>query len=66
MKDFLKTYLGVLGLALYYIIAAIIRIPVAFVLLLMMTIFLLIWAPFTGGEYMPKWAGDLYDWYVHP
>lgn len=65
MKDFLKTYLGVLGLALYYIIAAIIRIPVAFILLLMMAIFLLIWAPIAHSEYMPKWTCDLYDWYTH-
>ena len=62
MKNFLKTYLGFLGLAIYYVIAFIIRIPAYFILLLSTAILLLLVSPIIG-ERNYKWLNNLYDWY---
>lgn len=62
MKNFLNNNLGKLGLAIYYVIAFIIRIPVAFVLAFFVIILLLIWGPLTGKDDY-KWLNELYNWY---
>lgn len=62
MKNLLVNLLGQVGLVIYYIIAGIVRIPVALVLLVVIVFYLLVFIPIAGGD-TPKWANHLYDWY---
>lgn len=63
MKDFLKTYLGFLGLAIYYVLALVIRIPVYFVLVFFVATVNLIVDPIMGRNCSYDWICDLHDWY---
>lgn len=63
MKDFLTKYFGILGLAVYYALAIVIRIPVYCILLLVISMLLLIVAPITGKDCNYHWVNRLYDWY---
>lgn len=63
MKNFLQTYLGVLGTVLYYIIATIVRIPVWACLTLFVVVCLAM-APFVHENMTNiKFVTDVYDWY---
>ena len=63
MKDFLKKYFGILGIAVWYICAVIIRIPVAIFLALYIVVLLLIWNPVMRRDDNCSWITRLYDWY---
>lgn len=63
MKNFFKDYLGFIGLAIYYVIAFVIRIPAYFVLLLCVAVLLLLVGPITKSDCNYKWLNNLYDWY---
>lgn len=63
MKQFFTKYFGMFGLAFYYPVALILRIPVFVFLVIFLTLVLLIWDPITGRDYQPNWTNRLYDWY---
>lgn len=62
MKQFLTKYFGLFGVALYYAFAAILRIPVALFLSVVM-IGLIIMMPITQKDYCWDWLNKLVDWY---
>lgn len=64
MKNFLSKCFGIFGVALYYILAIIIRIPVAVFLLVVIAFFLIILNPILGRDDTADWIGDLYKWYL--
>lgn len=63
MKTFLQTSFDYFGLVVYAIFAVAIRIPVAALLHVAISLYLLIWVPITGNNTDDNWIGDLYDWY---
>lgn len=63
MKNFLTKYFGYLGLLVYGIFSAIIRIPVGAFLLFFFAVIFLVWGPLTRTEPQPKWLDRLYNWY---
>ena len=63
MKNFLRNYLGLPGLAIYFVLAIAIRIPAALVFMVIANAYLLIINPLRGDDDCPKWLNDLYDWY---
>ena len=63
MKNFLTKYLGILGLAIYFVFATIVRIPVGAFLACYIILVMLVWSPITRHEPSPRWLNNLYDWY---
>lgn len=63
MKNFLTKSFGILGLAIYYALAFVVRIPVFVVLSLVVILVMLLWCPLTGSDSCPNWVNSLYDWY---
>lgn len=62
MKQFFTKYFGLFGVALYYIFAVILRIPVALFLFIIMA-GLIIAMPITKRNYCWNWSDKLIDWY---
>lgn len=64
MKLFLRNLFGIFGIALYYVLSFIIRIPVfVFLLVYILVGFLVLDPLFKMHLTDARWFGELYDWY---
>lgn len=63
MKNFLRNYLGLPGLAIYFVIAVAIRIPVALVFMVIANAYLMVINPIRRDDGCPNWVNNIYDWY---